>query len=143
MARGIPSDVVRHFQEVPMFGAISKKHLRSIIQATTEMQVAAGKTLVKEGDLGRHLYVIVEGTASVTQKGRKIASMGPGDFFGELAFLDHAPRSATVTATSDMKVMVLGPQELDVLVDREPVLGKRMLQQAAKRLRSSEKSISH
>ena len=126
-----------------MFGAISKKGLRSIIQATTEVDVAAGRTVVKEGDLGRHLYVIVEGTASVAQKGRKIATMGPGDFFGELAFLDHAPRSATVTATSDMKVMVLGPQELDVLVEREPVLAKRMLQQAAKRLRSSEKSISH
>ena len=126
-----------------MFGAVSKKGLRSIIQATTEVDVPSGRTVVKEGDLGRHLYVIVEGTASVTQKGRKIAGMGPGDFFGELAFLDHAPRSATVTATSDMKVMVLGPQELDVLMDREPVLAKRMLQQAAKRLRSSEKSISH
>ena len=126
-----------------MFRSVSRKGLRSIVQATTELEVPARKELVREGDMGRHLYVIVEGTASVIRGGQKVADLGPGDFFGELAFLDHSPRTATVTATSDMRVMILGPRELDVLIEREPILARRMLQEAARRLRQSERSLAH
>jgi CRP/FNR family cyclic AMP-dependent transcriptional regulator len=99
--------------------------------------------MVREGEYDRDLYVIVSGTAVVTRKGKKLAELVPGDFFGELALLSRAPRSATVTAYSDMRVMVLGPREMDVIVEREPNIAKRLLEAMARRVQKSEKSLTH
>jgi CRP/FNR family cyclic AMP-dependent transcriptional regulator len=143
VARGIPTEVIRHFQAIPLFANVSKKGLRAIVQAGTEIDVPAGRTLVEEGQFGRHLYVLVSGTATVTRKGKKVADIGPGDFFGELAFLDGAPRSATVTATTGLTLIVLGPREMDVIIEREPLIAKRLLETMARRVRNSERSASH
>ena len=138
--RGIPSDIIRHFQSIPLFESVSRKGLRSIVAAATETDVPPGKVLVREGETGRHLYVIVEGSATVSHGGKKLAELGPGDFFGELAFLDAEPRSATVTATTALRLMVLGPREMDVIVEREPAIVRRMLATMARRIRASERS---
>jgi CRP/FNR family transcriptional regulator, cyclic AMP receptor protein len=143
MPRGIPSQVIRHFQEIPLFSAVSKRGIRSIVQAATEVDVPPGKALVREGEFGRDMYVIVWGTATVTVRGKRLSELGPGDFFGELALLNGAARSATVTAASDMRVMVLGPREMDVIVDREPTIAKQLLSAMAKRIRGLEESHSH
>src|SRR5919197_5742648 len=135
MARGIPSNVIRYFEGIPMFRAVSKEGIRALVQAATEVDLPEGKTLVREGDTGRELYVIVRGTARVTRGGRRIAEVGPGDFFGELAFLSHGPRTATVTSTSDVRLMVLGPREFEGVVNREPKLALQVLEAAAGRLR--------
>jgi CRP-like cAMP-binding protein len=143
MPRGIPSNVLRYFQRVPLFGGLSKRGLRRVVQAASEIDEPAGTVLVREGDLGRELYVLVAGSARVTRKGRRIAEMGPGDFFGELAFLSHAERTATVTATSDSRLLILGPRELEVLIGSEPRIGVKMLGVVAKRLAETESSITH
>lgn len=143
MPRGIPSEVIRHFQRIPLFESVSKKGIRSIVQAATETDVRAGKMLVREGQHGRELYVVLTGTAVVTQKGRKVAELVPGDFFGEMAFLCPASRSATVKAYSDMRLLVLGPREMDVIVDREPTIARRLLEAMARRIRRSERSLTH
>jgi CRP/FNR family transcriptional regulator len=140
---GIPSEVIHHFQGIPLFESVSRKGIRSIVQAASEADVRAGKTLVREGQHGRELYVVLSGTAVVTQKGRKVAELVPGDFFGEMAFLNPAPRSATVTAYSDMRLLVLGPREMGVIVDREPTIARRLLEAMAKRIRRSESSLTH
>jgi CRP/FNR family transcriptional regulator, cyclic AMP receptor protein len=141
MTGGIPSEVVRHFQSIPLFSSVSKRGIRQIIAAGTEIDVRAGKELVREGEIGRHLYVIVWGTATVWKGGRRMSELGPGDFFGELAFLDGAPRTATVIARSDLRVIILGPREMDVIIDREPVIAKRLLEVMAKRVRQNERSL--
>ncbi len=143
MPRGIPASVVRYFQRVPLFSDLSKRGVRRVIQAATEIDEPEGTVLVREGDLGRELYVLVDGTARVSRGGRKISEMGAGDFFGELAFLSHAPRSATVTATSDTRLMILGPRELEVLISQEPRIGIKMLGVVARRLRETESSVTH
>ena len=143
MARGIPSGVIRHFERIPLFQSMSKKALRSLVQAATEADIPAGKALVREGEFTRHLYVILRGTADVTRKGKKLNELVPGDFFGEMAFLSGAPRSATVTARTDLRVMVLGPRELDVIIDREPALARKMLAAMAHRVRATETSVTH
>jgi CRP-like cAMP-binding protein len=143
MARGIPSEVMRHFERVPLFESISKKGIRSLVQAATEVDIPAGKVLVREGEFTRHLYVVLRGTADVMRKGKKLNELVPGDFFGEMAFLSGAPRSATVTARTDLRVMVLGPRELDVIIEKEPALARRMLASMAQRVRSIERSVSH
>lgn len=143
MARGIPSEVLDHFASVPLFQALSKRGLRAVVSAATELDVKAGKTLVREGDTGRELFVITEGTARVTRRGRRLAELGPGDYFGEMALLDHSPRSATVEAQSDMRVMILGPREAEALFDREPGIARPMLATMARRIRNSERSLQH
>jgi CRP/FNR family transcriptional regulator, cyclic AMP receptor protein len=139
MARGIPSNVIRYFEAIPLFRAVSKGGIRALIQAATEVDLPEGKMLVREGDSGRELYVIVRGTARVTRGGRRLAEMGAGDFFGELAFLSHGPRTATVTSTSQMRLMVLGPREFEGVVEREPKLALQVLQAAATRLRELDR----
>ncbi|HCO03376.1 MAG TPA: hypothetical protein DIT48_08460 [Actinobacteria bacterium] len=140
MARGIPQEVIRHFKAVPLFSRLSAKGVRAVVQAATEVSVASGKTLVRQGQSGRELFVVIEGEAEVIRSGRRIATIGPGDFVGELAFLSRTERTASVIATTAMKVMVLGSRELDVLVEQEPSLVLQMLAVTADRLRSLEKS---
>jgi CRP/FNR family cyclic AMP-dependent transcriptional regulator len=143
VARGIPSEVLRHFQAIPLFADVSKRGLRAIVSAATEVDVAAGKVLVQEGGFDRDLFVILRGEAKVTRKDRRLSTMGPGDFFGELAFLDRAPRSATVKAVTDMRVMVLGAREFEGVVDQEPTLAKPLLSAMARRIRQNERSLQH
>lgn len=144
MARGIPSEVIQHFQAVPLFASISKKGLRGLVQAADEVDLPAGKVLVREGDWGRHLYVILRGTAEVTKDGKRVRELIPGDFFGEMAFLANSRRTATITARSDMRVMILGPQQLEVILEKEPILARRMLETMAKRLQANvEPSPTH
>jgi CRP-like cAMP-binding protein len=138
MARGIPAEVVRHFERIPLFEHVSKKGLRSIVSAATEIDVRAGQRLVAEGEYDRDLFVITRGEATVTKGGRKLSTLGPGDFFGELALLARIARTATVTATTDMRVVVLGPREMEQVIDHEPVLGRRMLEAMANRVRAME-----
>lgn len=140
MARGIPREVIEHFRSVPLFSKLSQKGIRSVVSAANELDVKAGTVLVREGDLGRELYVIVDGEATVTRGGRRAGTLRTGDFFGEMAFLDHGPRTATVTAARDMRVMILGPRELEVLVKDEPAVTMGMLSAVASRVRAASRT---
>jgi CRP/FNR family transcriptional regulator, cyclic AMP receptor protein len=143
MARGIPKEVIQHFQAVPLFSSVSRRAIRSIVQAATEVDVPAGKDLVREGEHGREMYVILRGTAEVTKDGRRLRELVPGDFFGEMAFLSPAPRMATVTARSDMRVMVLDSRAMGTIVEREPAIATRLLEAMAQRVRATERSATH
>jgi adenylate cyclase len=92
---------------VPFFSILGKKDLEAVAQQTDEVDVPAGKVITREGDLGHEFFVIEEGTAEVTQDGRTLNALGPGDFFGEMALLDEERRTATVTATSPMRLIVM------------------------------------
>jgi CRP/FNR family cyclic AMP-dependent transcriptional regulator len=94
-------------KSVPFFGKLKKKELEHVAQQCDEIDVSAGKALAKQGDLGDEFFVIEEGTAEVTRDGEKVAELGPGDFFGEMALLEADRRNATVTATSPMTVIVM------------------------------------
>jgi CRP/FNR family transcriptional regulator, cyclic AMP receptor protein len=94
-------------KEVPFFSSLSKKELAAVAQQTDEIDVPAGKVLAREGDTGQEFFVISEGTAEVTRGGERIAELGPGDFFGEMALIAEDQRTATVTATSPMSLIVM------------------------------------
>jgi CRP/FNR family cyclic AMP-dependent transcriptional regulator len=140
---GIPRRVLEHFAGIPLFSGVSKKGLRTIVAAADEITVREGRDLVREGEHGRELYVVVSGSVRVVRKGRTVARMGPGDFFGELALVSGAPRSATVTTESETTVMVLDPRRFDVVMDREPRVAKAVMAAMADRLRAVERSVSH
>ncbi len=92
---------------VPFFSSMSKKELAAVSQQADEIDVPAGKVLTREGDFGQEFFVIESGTADVIRDGERIAGLGPGDFFGEMALLNEDRRTATVTATSPMELVVM------------------------------------
>src|SRR5581483_9660178 len=100
-----------HFEErlgqVPLFRACSKQDLRQIARLADADSVREGEALVREGQRGQELFIIVSGEAVVTRKGRRLATLRSGDYFGELAVLHPAPRTATVTALTPMEVLIV------------------------------------
>src|SRR5262245_44205152 len=134
MAR-IPSEVLDHFRSVPLFAHVSDAGLESIVTAADEIDEPAGKVLVSEGDLRRELFVILSGTATVARGGRELNTLGPGDFFGEFSLLSAGPRTATVTAASDVRVMILGPSRFETVLASEPSVQREVLSALGDRLR--------
>jgi CRP/FNR family transcriptional regulator, cyclic AMP receptor protein len=131
-----------HLAEVPLFSALSKKDLQMVARRAEDVKVDAGKVLVSEGSAGTEFFVIVEGKARVTMRGRKVAELGAGKFFGDLALLDRAPRNATVVAETPMELLVLGQREFAALIDEAPGFAHKLLAGLARRLREADaKSI--
>jgi CRP-like cAMP-binding protein len=124
-----------HLSTVPLFSALSKKDLQKIARASDEIALASGRAVVQEGTTGHEAFVILEGKATVERKGLKVAELGPGDYFGELALLDGGPRTATVIATTPMTVLVLGQREFSGVLDEVPGLSHKLLATLARRVR--------
>jgi CRP/FNR family transcriptional regulator, cyclic AMP receptor protein len=136
MARHNP--FVDHLQQVTLFAACSRKDLQTLAHRSEDRRVAAGTTIVKEGDNGSEFFVILDGTARVSREGRKIATLGPGSGFGELALLENAPRNATVVAVTDMELVVVGQREFAGLLDEVRGFARKMLAGTAHRLREAD-----
>jgi CRP/FNR family transcriptional regulator, cyclic AMP receptor protein len=94
-----------------------------------------------QGEVGRQAFVILEGTAVVKRGGRKVADLGPGDTAGELSLLDLGPRTASVFATSDMRVLVLTARQLTGLLDETPALAHKLLAAMAGRIRDLDRKL--
>ena len=94
---------------------------------------------MRQGDPGREAFVIADGRAKATIRGKMSATLGPGECFGEMALLHSAPRSATVTAESDMRLLVLGSRQFSELIESVPLVGRRVMGALAERLREAER----
>ena len=127
--------------KVPMFQACTKRELTMVSRLAEDVRYEPGDVLVREGARGEEFFVIVEGQAEVGRGGRKVAVLGPGDFFGELALLDPAPRDATVTALTPMEVVVLGRREFTGLLAEVPTIARRLLLGMARRLREADTQV--
>ena len=123
--------------KLAMFGGCSSKELRDVARIVDELQVAEGRVLMTQGDAGQEAFVIEEGTAEVRRNGKVIATVGPGAYVGELSLIDAGPRSATVTAITPMRVLVIGTREFSTLLDEVPGLARRVLVSTARRLRAA------
>jgi CRP/FNR family cyclic AMP-dependent transcriptional regulator len=135
-------DVVDQLSRVPLFSGCSRKDLQTIARVVKDIDHADGVVIAREGEPGVGLFVIVDGTAEVTIGGSKKASLGPGDFFGEIALLDGGPRTATVTATSDIQMLGLTEWVFRGLMQEHPSIAVKTLQQMAARLRSATKAAT-
>jgi CRP/FNR family transcriptional regulator, cyclic AMP receptor protein len=134
---------VRLLADVGLFSGCSRRELDKIASLVDEVDVPAGKVMTREGDSGWECFVIAEGNAKATRNGRKIASFGPGSFFGEMSLLDQGPRSATVSAETDMHLLVLSSRGFFALVDDMPVVARKVMAVLAERLRAAERAPSH
>ena len=130
-----------HLSTVPLFAACSKKELQKIAKATDEIALPEGHVLMEQGHLGREAFVIVEGKAVVKRNGRKIAELGPGSAVGELSLLDRGERTATVTALTDLTVLVIGPREFGAVIDSVPSITGKLLQSMATTIRELDSKV--
>lgn len=126
--------VLGHLTRTPLFSACAKKDLALVSKHSEHLEIPAGTEMTTEGRVGYEFYVIVDGQATVTRKGKQVAVLGPGDSFGELSLLDRAPRNATVTASTDMDVVLLGQREFNALLDLVPTLAHKLLIGLARRI---------
>jgi CRP-like cAMP-binding protein len=105
------------------------------------LRVQDGEVILREGRLGRELYIILEGTVVVTRAGRAVNEWGPGDYFGELAAIEAGPRNATVTATSDLDVLIIGPRELEAMMEI-PGFRNALLVGMSRRIREADDKLA-
>jgi CRP/FNR family transcriptional regulator, cyclic AMP receptor protein len=133
---------VEQLSNVPLFSGCSAKELNLIARAVKEVNHREGRVIAREGEPGIGLFVIVDGTAKVTIGGQLKTKLGPGDFFGEIALLDGGPRTATVTATSDIKLIGLTEWVFRGLLQEHPSIAMKTLQGLASRLRNASKSAT-
>jgi CRP-like cAMP-binding protein len=125
---------------IPLFDRFDRKHLERLGMLTEEVDVPAGKVLIRQSELGDDLMVIVSGTVSVERDGAKINSLKPGDFFGEIALIDRGPRTATVTSDTPCRLLVINHRDFHALMDEFPEVATQVLVTLAHRLRSLDPS---
>jgi CRP/FNR family cyclic AMP-dependent transcriptional regulator len=135
-------DLVGRLAKVPLFSGCSNKELTAIAKVVREIDHPAGTAIATEGDPGAGLFVIESGDADVTIGGKRVNKLHAGDFFGEMALLDGGPRTATVTATTDIKLYALTEWVFRGLLVEHPSIALRTLEAMAARLRSATKSAT-
>jgi CRP/FNR family transcriptional regulator, cyclic AMP receptor protein len=121
---------------VPLFADCDDKQLAFIATQVDEVDFAAGHELCREGEPGGEFFIILSGTAEVRRQGRKLRDLGPGDFFGEIALLDGGSRTATVSAASALKCLVLSRGEFQNVVRQNATIAVTVLQTLGERLRA-------
>jgi CRP/FNR family cyclic AMP-dependent transcriptional regulator len=125
---------VRLIEKVPLFSRLSKKGLEEVARIADELDLPSGKKMATEGDRGREFFVLLEGEAKVLRGDRQINTMKKGDFFGEIALVTKMPRTATVTATTDVRVLVINERDFATLLKNSPEVGRCVAEALAERI---------
>ncbi len=134
--------VAEQLARVPIFSGCSAKELQIVARASKEISHKAGVVIAREGDPGIGLFMILDGSARVSIGGRPKSRLGPGDFFGEIALLDGGPRTATVTALTDIRLVGITEWVFRGLLQEHPSIALKTLQAVAARLRTATKAAT-
>ena len=118
----------------------ASKLLVEVALSSDEREATEGESLMEEGRRGREFFVLVEGAATVRRGGRKLADLGPGDWFGEIAILTYKPRTATVTAISPVRLLVISDRAFRRVVETTPRIALNVLRSVAARLEHDARS---
>lgn len=127
--------------EVSVFRALSREDLQVLGRSADTVSVPAGTALVREGEIGREFFVLLSGEVSVVVGGTEVARLEQGQWFGELAIIDPAPRDATVTATTDCDLLVIDSRRFRPLMEEVPVLAHKIMVSLARRLRQADQRV--
>jgi cAMP-dependent protein kinase regulator len=131
-------EIAEYLQRVSLFSRCSKRDLSTIAKLTEIERYDPGAKIVSEGEPGSAFYVVLEGSAVVRQNGRRTGELGPGDYFGELALLDPAPRNADVEAHETTTVARLGVGPFATMLRDSPTVNERLLAGLARRVRAAD-----
>ena len=127
-----------YLERIPMFRSCSEEELTHVADLASATTVAEGQEIIRQGDLAEDFFVLVSGSADVVRDGTRIASLGPGDYFGELALFDRALRNASVIATSPVEFVSFSRDAFDELLDEVGSLRSALMSGMAKRLHELE-----
>jgi CRP/FNR family transcriptional regulator, cyclic AMP receptor protein len=125
---------VTALKRAPLFEGLSRKELTHLARVSEDMELEAGATLCKEGEIGHEFFVIVDGEVEVKRNGRKVALRGGGEFVGEIALLEQTPRTATVAAKTPLRVFVLTDKAFRDLLKDNPAVERKILRTLARRV---------
>ena len=125
---------VELIKRVPLFAGLSKRELEEIASIADEIDLREGKVLTEQGKSAREFFVLLEGNADVSKNGERINQLGDGDFFGEIALVSRSPRTATVTATSPVRALVITDRSFRRLLENSPEIQLKVLEALAERL---------
>jgi CRP/FNR family cyclic AMP-dependent transcriptional regulator len=125
---------VEALKRAPLFEGLSRKELVQLARLTDDVEIPAGRVLCREGDRGREFFVLVEGKVDVARNGRGVATLGAGDFVGEISLLEPTPRTATVTAQTPLRFFVLAPKDFQQMLDENPSIERKVLRALARRV---------
>jgi CRP/FNR family cyclic AMP-dependent transcriptional regulator len=131
---------VEVLKRIPLFAECTKAELIEVALNADEREAAEGDRLTEEGRRGREFFILVEGAVVVRRGGRKLAELGPGDWFGEIAILTYRPRTATVTATSPVRLLVISDRAFRQAVETTPRIALKVLRNVAARLEHDARS---
>ncbi len=129
-------------QQVPLFSALNKKQLKTLVDNSSERRYDANEVIEREGDMGVTFYLILNGSVEVRKGRRNLAKLGRGQFFGEMALIDKQPRSATVVALEPTSCMLTTAWNFRGFLDSEPKMALALLREMARRLRETNQSLS-
>jgi CRP/FNR family transcriptional regulator, cyclic AMP receptor protein len=125
---------VELLKRAPLFAECSKSELAALAMTADELDLREGAVLTREGAPGREFFVLIEGTVRVTRNGRKVAVLGAGDWLGEIALLTESPRTATATATTPVRILVVTDRAFRQVVEKMPSIALKVLASVAERL---------
>jgi len=134
------SEYIDHLRQLPLFSSLTKKEVAAVAKAADEVRFTAGHQLLTEGETGSEAFVLLEGTVTVKRKGRKLATLGPGEIIGELALLEHSERTASVICDTDCILLVIDRRHFVALLEDAPILAIKFLQELAGRLRELDRT---
>lgn len=126
-----------------LFAGLDRKSLALLAEATTELTIPAGTVLAHEGVAGRDAFVILDGSVDVSIEGDVLATLGKDEIVGELSLLLHEPRQASVTAATEVRLLVIEPGRFDVLLEQVPAISRHLLVALARRLRDADRRLHH
>ena len=133
-----PQELIK---QVPLFSDLDKRELQGLASSMKERRFDPGNTIAVEGQTGVGFFIIEEGEATISVKGEELNTLGPGDYFGEVALIDDGARTATITAKSPLKCYGITSWEFKPLVEQNADLAWKMLQTMVKMLRASEQRV--
>jgi CRP/FNR family cyclic AMP-dependent transcriptional regulator len=135
-------DKIEHLGHVPLLAGCSRKQLRAVARIAEVREMPAGTVLTRTGEPGDEFFLILDGRVGVEVSSRKRIKLGPGEVFGEMSLLDGGPRSATVTAETPVRLLILRRRDFDVLLSKVPDLPRHLLVVLSRRLRQAEQALN-
>lgn len=140
MARDEKLDLLRR---IPLFSGFDRRRMERLGMLADEVDVPAGKVLMRQGESGSDMMIVVRGSVAVERDGSRLNTLGPGDFFGEIALVDGGPRTATITAEDPTTLLVISHRDFHSMMDEFPEVAAQVMNALANRVRHLEPDAPH